>query len=522
MARLKVLYPGNHTSSGNIGADIENIVRYLNSAELGDYTVAELLKVLYDNEGVLQAPVQLRNDTINGLQYRVGTYAEAEEGWKQLATAAEIRGNSGSDVGTIGAPLFSARIDVIINEADDNGDIAYPTGTTEFNYIHEDADEIVVYLNGALLARSDYTNTPADNTVTLNDATDENDLVTIYKVQSANDSGFVREDVIAGTSQAVFPFVHNEDQKVLVYRNGVLQRQGGTNDYTQQPANSTITFTSALTAGDLVTFIIVEDTSQVRVSGLMTEDKFTDSNGFIPFAKLAIDDDQIPQTKVDGISTLLANRGRVYVSASEPVSANAGDMWVDIAASPNVLKFYNGTGWLLTSPDTGIPAFTTVNALQFLRVNSTGGGLEFANVDFTALVPKTYIGAADGVAGLDATGRLPIAQLPDTFATRSFFFQQSGSITNQDYVVTRAFKQNVRIDAIAAKTNSGTANIQLKVNGINAGDVIPVSSTLTEQNLSASIAIDATTTSREIAFTVTSATSATDIEVTLAAVITNV
>lgn len=522
MARLKVLYPGNHTSSGNIGADIENIVRYLNSAELGDYTVAELLKVLYDNEGVLKAPVQIRNDTINGLQYRVGTYAEAEEGWKQLATAAEIRGNSGSDVGTIGAPLFSARIDVLINEADDNGDIAYPTGTTVFNYIHEDADEIVVYLNGALLARADYTNTPADNTITLNDATDADDLVTIYKVQSANDSGFVREDVIAGTSQAVFPFVHNEDQKVLVYRNGVLQRQGGTNDYTQQPANSTITFTSALTAGDLVTFIIVEDTSQVRVSGLMTEDKFTDSNGFIPFSKLAIADDQIPQTKVDGISTLLANRGRVYVSASEPTSANAGDMWVDIAASPNVLKFYNGTGWLLTSPDTGIPAFTTTNALQFLRVNSTGGGLEFANVDFTALVPKTYIGAADGVAGLDATGRLPIAQLPDTFATRSFFFQQDGSITNQDYVVTRAFKQNVRIDAIAAKTTSGTANIQLKVNGINAGDVIPVSSTLTEQNLSASIAIDATTTSREIAFTVSSANSVSDIEVTLAAVITNV
>ena len=89
-------------------------------------------------------------------------------------------------------------------------------------------------------------------------------------------------------------------------------------------------------------------------------------------------------------------------------------------------------------------------------------------------------------------------------------------------MVTRAFKQNVRVDAIAAKTTSGTANIQLKINGINAGDVIPVSSTLTEQNLSASIAIDATTTSREVAFTVTSANSATDIEVTLAAVITNV
>jgi len=117
---------------------------------------------------------------------------------------------------------------------------------------------------------------------------------------------------------------------------------------------------------------------------------------------------------------------------------------------------------------------------------------------------------------------LPIAQLPSTFATRSFFFQKSGSIGNGSYVVTRAFKQNVRIDAIAAKSLSGTANIQMKINGINAGDVVPVSSSLTEQNLSASIAIDATTTSREIAFEVTSQSSLTDIEVTLAAVITNV
>jgi len=64
--------------------------------------------------------------------------------------------------------------------------------------------------------------------------------------------------------------------------------------------------------------------------------------------------------------------------------------------------------------------------------------------------------------------------------------------------------------------------VQLKINGINAGDVVAASSTLTEQNLSASIAIDAVTTSKEIAFTVSSANSITDIEVTLAAVITNV
>ena len=522
MARLKVLYPGNHTSSGNIGADIENIVRYLNSAEVGDYTLSELIKVLFDSAGVLKAPVELRNDNLAGLQYRVGSYTDNETGWETIATIADLRGASGSDVGTIGAPLFSARQDIVINEADSNGAIANPTGTTSFNFIHEAADAIVVYVNGGLQATTAYTNDNTANTVTLTQATQANDLITIYKVQSANDSGFTREDVLAGTSQAVFPFVHNEDQKVLVYRNGVLQRSGGTNDYTQQPANSTITFTSALTVGDLVTFIIVEDTSQVRVSGLMTEDKFTNTDGFIPFAKVAVADDEVPQTKINGLSTLLANRGRVYVSPSEPTSANAGDMWVDTGASPNVLKFYNGTGWLLTSPDTGIPAFATTNALQFLRINSTGGGLEFANVDFTSLVPKTFIGAADGVAGLDATGKLPIAQLPDTFATRSFFFTQSGSASNGNFTVTRAFKQNVRIDAIAAKSSSGSCNIQLTIDGFAAGDVVAVSSSLNETNLTASISINASTTSKEIGFVVSSASSLQDIEVTLAAVITNV
>ena len=522
MARLKVLYPGNHTSSGNIGADIENIVRYLNSAEVGDFTLAELVKVLFDEAGVLKAPVELRNDNIGGLQYRVGSYTDSETGWETIATIADLKGASGSDVGTIGAPLFSARMDIVINEADSGGNIAYPTGSTVFNFIHEAADAIVVYVNGALQAPTAYSNSHVANTVTLTQATQANDLITIYKVQSANDSGFKREDVLAGTSQAVFPFVHNEDQKVLVYRNGVLQRQGGTNDYTQQPANSTITFTSALTQGDLVTFIIVEDTSQVRVSGLMTEDKFTNTDGFIPFAKIAVADDEVPTNKINGLSTLLANRGRVYVSPSEPISANAGDMWVDTGASPKVLKFYNGTGWLLTSPDTGIPAFATTNALQFLRVNSTGGGLEFANVDFTSLVPKTYIGAADGVAGLDATGKLPIAQLPDTFATRSFFFTQAGSVSNGNYTVTRAFKQNVRIDAVAAKCTSGSCNIQLTIDGFAAGDVVAVSSSLNETNLTASISINASTTSKEIGFVVSSASSLQDIEVTLAAVITNV
>ena len=347
MARLKVLYPGNHTSSGNIGADIENIVRYLNSAENGDKTLSELVDVLFDNEGALKSPIELRNDSTKGLQYRVGSYTSAEEGWIDLATAESLRGVAGANVGTIGAPIFSGRQDIDITV----------TNTQTFTFAHETTDQIIVYKNGILLKSADVTANATANTVTITPTTAINDVISIYKVPNAAQTGFTRTDATATTGQAVFTFVHNADQKVLVYKNGVLQREGSTQDYTTQPSASTITFTSGATAGDLMSFLIVEDNTLTTVSGLMTEDTFT-TNGLINFNKLSIADNDIAQAKVNGLTTLLANRGRMYVSATAPTSPNAGDLWVDTSASPNVLKFYNGTGWLLTSPDTGIPAFS--------------------------------------------------------------------------------------------------------------------------------------------------------------------
>ena len=42
MARLRQQHPQNYVSSGNIHTDFENIIRYLNTAEFGDKTIAEL------------------------------------------------------------------------------------------------------------------------------------------------------------------------------------------------------------------------------------------------------------------------------------------------------------------------------------------------------------------------------------------------------------------------------------------------------------------------------------------------
>ena len=58
-----------------------------------------------------------------------------------LSTAAEIRGASGSDVGTIGAPIFNGREDFTATAAQ-----------TEFSYAHDSSDAILVYINGALQA----------------------------------------------------------------------------------------------------------------------------------------------------------------------------------------------------------------------------------------------------------------------------------------------------------------------------------------------------------------------------------
>lgn len=511
--RLQLLFPGNHNSASAIGADLESIVRYVNSAELGNRTLRELLLALFDEDGQLVAPVELRHDPAAGLQYRVGSYVDPEEGWQTIAAVSDIRGLPAADLGTVGAPLLSGR-----------QDITATGGQTVFSYPHESTDEIVVYQNGVLLSASAHSSDAAADTVTLDTGATNGDRITIYRAQAPNVSGYERTDIVSGDSQVVFPFVHTDGEEFLVYRNGILQREGGAYDYVANAATDTITFTSSLSTGDIVSIMRVNDTSQTRVSGLMTEDKYTDGEGAIPYALLAVADGQIPAVKVSGMPGLLADRGRMYVDSEAPTGVNAGDMWIDTSIAPNILKFYNGSGWIAVSPEKGIPIFDEANAFMFLRANSTGTALEFADVDLSHLIPKTWRGAADGVATLDDTGRIPPYQLPDTYATRSFFKEHSGSVTDgNDITVTRAYKQRVRLDAIAARLGAGTCDLEIFVGGVaTSATIVDVDTTLKEQNLTASVDVDARVTSREISVRVTNATGASDLEVTIAAVVTNV
>ena len=49
------------------------------------------------------------------------------------------------------------------------------------------------------------------------------------------------DNEISGATTQV-PFVHTPEEKLLVFRNGVLQEEGGTADYLASAAASTITF----------------------------------------------------------------------------------------------------------------------------------------------------------------------------------------------------------------------------------------------------------------------------------------
>ena len=111
MARLRQQHPQNYVNSGNIHTDFENLIRYINSAELGNKTIGELFAILFNEEGVFRGPIQMRQDVNTGIQYRVGQYSDYESGWITIANIADLRGAAGSSVGNVEGPFFFNRQD---------------------------------------------------------------------------------------------------------------------------------------------------------------------------------------------------------------------------------------------------------------------------------------------------------------------------------------------------------------------------------------------------------------------------
>jgi hypothetical protein len=588
MARLRQQHPQNYVNSGNIHTDFENLVRYINTAELGNKTVAELFAILFNEEGVFRGPVEMRVDTTDGIQYRVGMYNNAEEGWVTLVDIGSLKGPAGSNVGNVEGPFFFNRQDFEIGAAVASisvtgGGSGYtevptisfssPTGTdgvqatatavltgdavTAINIVNAgagytsaptisfvgggggagatatttlaspsavvpytfdaDTDDIVVYKNGILLHKStsastaaEYTEDSVASTVTLASAPVVGDKVSIYSVRSQSVSNYRREDIEITTATTGVAFVHTADEKLVVWRNGILQEPGGGADYISSSETNTITFNVAggLVVSDVVTVITVENLSLKTVAGLMFEDEYTDENGFIKWSKLSVATDEIPQSKVSALSDTLANKANVVSSALAPASALTADLWLDISQVPAILKFYDGTQWLETSPESSLPTFLQSNASQYVRVNGTGTALEYGNIDFSAVVPKSFMGAANGVATLDTSAKLPVTQLPEIFATAtipwfSVWDASSVNVSNGTFFVSRLWKQKIRIDGITHKLSQGTCTVQISVDGSVVGTTHSVTSSLVSADLATVIEIDATTSSRRLEIQVT-------------------
>lgn len=516
MARIRQQYPQNYGSSGNINTEFEAVIRYLNAAELGNNTVGELFAKIFDSNGNWDGPVEFRKDSSAGIQYRVGEYATQTEGWVTLAALSDLRGEAGQSVGEIGAPIIFGRADAVAT-----------SGQTEIDYAFADTDELLVYVDGVLQsegALNDYTKdadggSSASGLVTFNSGLTVGQVVSIFKIRSTSITGYNRSDTTTASTQINFPFTFDEDTKLQVYKNGILQREGGTNDYTLIPAQNTVQFNTAVPSGNLVSIITVENTSVQAVTGMMFEENFADSaTGLIRFDKVQIADDEIPQAKVASLVSGLSGKATLTVSSNTPSSPSTGDLWHDISQTPNQLKFYDGTQWLRTSPDSSLPTFTTGNAGQFVKVNGTGTALEYGTVDFSSLIAVSQKGAANGVAQLDSSGRLPAAQLPQTLSGDSLYAIVPQA-ADQDYIIKRIYKQVIRVDAMSVMTTSGSANVQLLVNGALVGDVFAASTTPNEAALGTPLTIDATASSDQIGFRVTSSSSAANLEVTLAVTI---
>jgi hypothetical protein len=491
MSRLRQYYASRYTSAEATNSEFENIIRYLNSAELGNATLAELLAKLFDSDGNLNLGLSFRYDPATGIEVMTDPVTPV---WTLLVAAENLRGAAGSSIGTIEAPLFSNRVDSI--------SIA---SQTAFPYVASSSSNgnfnIVVWINGLLQAESTYAYSSVTGNVTLTSPPATGSLVTIATIRTNPVTAYRRSDQSAAASQSTFPFPFTTTEEIMVYRNGILQREGGSYDFVKNQATSTITMTSAQTSGNIISILCVSNTAIKDVAGLMLEDKYA-TDGKINMSAINMPDGSVTQAKVNGLVTALANKAKITVSTGTPSTPATGDLWVNTSISVPTLLFYDGIRWLNASPNGLIPLSLPANSLQFLRLNSTATALEYATIDTTGLVPTSTVGAANGVASLNSLGKVPSSQVPD-FATKAQITGRvAGSIANADYVIGHLYGGSYTITGIVGKLSSGTCTVQLLVGGVNVGSTLGATSTSGNLAISTTT-IDATAAIKDVVLRIT-------------------
>lgn len=510
--RLRQVYPQNYRTSDQINTEFESVIRYLNAAELGNKTVAELLSQLFDANGNFDGPVEFRFLAATGLQYRIGEYTDPNTGWLTVASAADLRGEPGSYVGAVPAPVLSQRTDYTV-----------ALNIKTFAYDHATTDDLQVFKNGVLLKpTTDYTNTPSTSSavgsITVSSAVN-GDRITAVRVRKEFTDQYRRQDTLTTGFQSNFGFTFDGNlDEIQVYVNGILQRFGGSYDYVLDDANNVVTFNTSIPAGNNVTIIAVRKAQTTTVTGLMLEGTYTDATtGKIPWGKIKVLADEIASDRVNGLASLITSAARITVSSSQPSSATVGNLWLDTSVTPNRLKFYSGTVWLETAPETLLPTPSQNDAGKAVYVDALGQSLVYKNIDFSSVIATTQKGAANGVASLDASGRLPSTQLPEVIGKSTIYIKVSGALTNDTtYVASRIYLQKVKIVGIAMRLSTGTATAQLTVNGVPQATGQNISVNPVESSLGSPLTVDATSASVSLGVKVTNVSSAADLEISIA------
>lgn len=504
MGRLRQYYANRYRSSEAVNSEFENVIRYINSAELGNLTLKELLEQLFDANGQIDIGVQFRFDATTGIEARFG---DGEE-WELIVSADELRGAPGLTLSSVESPIMFNRQDYVAT-----------AGQSVFSYVFpEGAVDVLVFVNGLLQAEAGYTLDTALNTMTLATPANLSDKVTIYSMRDNAAASYRRQDFIATENQSVFPFPHGEEEEIVVYRNGVLQREGASYDFISSSDTGTITMIAAQPNNTLITVLVVDNVALRSVVGLMLEERYC-TNGFIRYDRVAIADNQIPQTKVNGLATGLASKATIYVSPTTPTGTIvAGSLWINTGTAVPSLLFYDGNQWLDSSPNGLIPLPQATDVLKFLRLNSTATALEFADVDLSGLVAVDEVGNPSGVAPLDGNAKVPNANLPDGALRVPLQYAVSGSVTNGTILLGALYGNVYSFDKLVALTGAGTLTLQLVIGGSNVGPAVAISQAATATPAAWTAALsDASVTARSVAIVVSGATGASDLKLMIPA-----
>jgi hypothetical protein len=500
MAGIRQTAAFEYASSDKVQTEFENVIRYLQQAEVGSKTLGEIIEGLTDDNGNLNADISFRVDSAAGLQFKAGETGD----WTTIAPLSDIRGEAGQNVGDIGAPIFNGRQDYVIGTTiDPTTSVAYPDNTTTLQYAHTADDTLVVFRNG-LLQRDpeDYSTNATTGTVTFVDPLTvagntggTAETVTVYKIRATAITSFQRVDYVVAGQEFTFAFTMDDTTEIQVYFNGVLLREGGSNDYIRDNNFDTVTLNldpntgnSPTTTGDVISIITVENTANQVVAGLMLEQAFTNQQtGKILFDKLELADGAIAQAKVANLTTDLAGKAGLSDTTAGGTLLSAGPVNTfyleDVSGSPRLRFKVSETQNVDINPAIDIPSPSSANSGKFIRVSAAGAYELSALTDvLSGYITIAQKDAANGVPSLDSNLLINIDRIPSFSVLQKYpLLIMDEAISNPaastSYRIKRISGARVRLKQIWAYVDQGTLDLDILVGGVSMNQSIPVTST---------------------------------------------